>query len=109
MKCLLIFLLLVNLTACATVQDTLGDTRTLAACKAADIVTTVTALNTGSFHETNAIMKTLMTGAHGYFPFIAVSAAYVLFFVWLDNPKATAAASVITCGVAGHNAWLLAK
>ncbi len=109
MKNLLICLLLASLAGCATVGDTLSDKRTFALCKAADVGTTIAALNTGSFHETNPLMKALMGGAHGFAPFIAVSAAYVALVWWLDNPKATMVASGITCGVAAHNAWVMLK
>lgn len=108
-----IFLTLLLLSGCVTLtddaKDVLGKKETLALCKAADVATTITALNTGTFHETNVLMKALMTGAHGFAPFVIVSAAYVAFFWWLDNPKATMIASGITCGVAAHNGYLLIK
>lgn len=109
----LITTLLVLSSGCATtledVKDVAGKKETLALCKAADVVTTIVALNTGTFHETNFLMRALMTGAHGYLPFVLVSAAYVGVMWWWDNPKATMIASGITCGVAAHNGYLLIR
>lgn len=113
MRYLTVCFIAILLSGCVTVldnvKDVAGKKETLALCKAADVVTTITALNTGTFHETNFLMKALMTGAHGFMPFLAVSAAYVAVIWWIDNPKATMIASGITCGVAAHNGYLLLK
>ena len=100
------------LSSCATVEgvkEVVSKKETVAICKAADVVTTITALNTGSFHETNPIMKALMDGAHGFLPFIVVSAAYVAVVWWIDNPTVNLVSAGITCPVAARNGYLLLK
>lgn len=104
--CLLLF------SGCAIVgevKDVASKKETVALCKAADVATTITALNTGAFHETNPIMKALMTGAHGFMPFLVISAAYVAVIWWIDNPTTNMIASGITCPVAARNGYLLMK
>ena len=101
------------LFGCATVLDDVkgvaSKKETVALCKAADVATTITALNAGSFHETNPIMKALMGGAHGFMPFLAVSAAYVAVIWAIDSPTVNMVASGITCPVAARNGFLLIK
>ena len=109
MKRLVLLLSLIALTGCATVQEVASQKETVALCKAADVATTVTALKTGAFHETNPIMNALMHGAHGFAPFILVSAAWVGIVWWFDSPKVNTIASGITCPVAARNGYLLLK
>lgn len=101
-----------TLFGCALLQeakDVASKKETVAACKAIDVASTVAALDTGAFHETNPIMKALMGGAHGFAPFLAVSALYVGVVWWLDNPTVNLASSAITCPVALRNVVLIAK
>ncbi len=112
MKLLISLLLLFALTACAAVTElktVASQKETVAACKALDVVSTIAALDTGAFHETNPIMKALMGGAHGFWPFILVSAAYVGAVWWLDNPMVNLVSSAVTCPVAARNVVLIAK
>ncbi len=112
LKVCFLSVLITLLSGCATVdavKDVASQRETVALCKAADVVTTITALNTGAFHETNIIMKALMGGAHGFMPFILVSAAYVGIVWWLDNPTVNMVSSAITCPVAARNGYLLLK
>lgn len=112
MKRLLIASLMLALSGCATlesVKDVASKKETVALCKAADVGLTIAALNTGTFHELNPIMNALMGGAHGFMPFIIVSAAYVGIVYWLDNPTVNMVSSGITCPVAARNGLLLLK
>ena len=112
MKRLLLSVLLLILSGCATlegVKDVASKKETVAACKAADVGLTIAALNTGTFHELNPIMNALMHGAGGFAPFILVSAAYVGIVWWLDNPTVNMVSSAITCPIAARNGILLLK
>ncbi len=112
MKRLLLISLIVLLAGCATlesVKSVAEDRNTLVICKSADVITTIAALNTGTFHEANFIMDALMHGAGGFAPFILVSAAYVGIVWWLDNPTVNMASSAITCPIAARNGILLLK
>lgn len=104
---IVIALLALSLSGCATITDIAGRRETLAICKAADVISTITLLDTGAFHETNGLMKVLMGGAHGFSPFIAVSILYVV-VVWLiDDSILNTVSNAITCPVAARNILLL--
>jgi len=104
--------LLILLSGCSTlegVKDVASQRETVALCKAADVGLTIAALNTGTFHELNPVMNALMGGAHGFMPFVIVSAAYVGIVWWLDKPTVNMVSSAITCPVAARNGMLLLK
>lgn len=105
-------ILAVSLSGCAVLEpvyDVAGDKRTFAACKAADVATTVGVLSKGGA-EVNPVMKAILGSApYNFVPFVAVSAALVAIVWWADNKPATALASAITCPVAGHNVLQIIK
>lgn len=98
----------VLLTGCAELQTVATSPNTFAICKAADVVTTAVALNSGKFVEANPVLKPFI-GPHHFLPLIAYSFALWWIIDRLNNPKVTLAANVLTCGAAGHNAVLLLK
>ncbi len=101
----LLILLLLTLNGCAAMQS-----RELPlACKIADVTTTIVALKTGAFHETNFLMNALMGGAHGFAPFLIVSAAYAGVIWFVNDKRVNVASSAITCPVAAHNLFLLVR
>lgn len=111
-RVMLIMVLSPMLFGCAVLQeakDIASKKETVAVCKTVDVVSTIAALNTGAFHETNPIMKALMGGAHGFAPFIAVSVLYIGVVWWLDNPTVNLVSSAVTCPVALRNVVLIAK
>ena len=95
------------LSGCATVMDGAKSTDVFAACKAADVVTTVVGISSGAFPEANPLMAKVL--AHGYLPFIAIS--YALWYVVdrINNPSLTIGANAITCPIAAHNLWLIMR
>ena len=103
MKYLLIILLL---SGCAQIQPVLESDKTFIACKAVDVVTTAVALNSGLFHEANPLLAPFI-GPHNIFPLIAFSVGVYLLIRYINEPKLTMAANVVTCGVAGRNAALM--
>lgn len=98
----------VLLTGCANLRQVAESPDTFAICKAADVITTAVALNSGAFHEANPLLKPFI-GPHNIFPLVAFSFALWWVIQHYNEPKLTLAANVITCGVAGHNAVLLLK
>lgn len=105
-------ILLLALSGCAVIEpvyDVAADKRTFAACKAADVATTVGVLSKGGI-EVNPIMNALLGSApYNFIPFVAVSAALIGLVWWMDSKPATAAATAITCPVAVHNLGQLVK
>ena len=101
-------LLLVSLHAPAqtTVEDVVTSPTTFAVCKTVDVLSTAHLLSIGGFREANPIVAWAISGG-SYLPLIAVSVAMYLFLKDLDNPYATGAANLITCGVAIHNLTLI--
>ncbi len=104
-----IFILLSGCSTLESAKAVASQKETVAVCKAADVGLTIAALDTGTFHELNPVMNVLMGGAHGFMPFILVSAAYVGIVWWLDNPTVNMVSSAITCPVAARNGLLLLK
>jgi hypothetical protein len=100
-------LLIVSMSGCAILEKP----ETFAACKALDVATTAVALNSGGFHEVNPILRGLGIGPHvsGLLPLVGVSMLVIALIKYLNEPTVTTVASVATCGVAGHNAFLLLK
>jgi hypothetical protein len=56
--------------------------------------------------ESNPALK-LLIGPHNFFPLIAFSVGVYVLLRYINEPKLTMAANVVTCGVAGRNAYLL--
>ena len=84
----------------------LTSTDLLGVCMVADIATTAVALNSGKFVEANPVLKPFI-GPHNFVPLILVS-ALIWYAVWRYNePKLTAFANVIKCGVVAHNLFVI--
>ncbi|MBI4291336.1 MAG: hypothetical protein HY661_07655 [Betaproteobacteria bacterium] len=96
----LALVLAIAVAGCATLKKR----GTVAARKAADVVTTVAALNSGCFVEANRLLLGSMPGPG---LIIGLSVAFVAVLWGLDDPKANSVASSITCVAAEHNVLLL--
>jgi Domain of unknown function (DUF5658) len=91
------------LTGCAT----LASKDTVAACQAADVVTTKMGLSHGAI-EANPISRNLL--AYGWLPLIVTKATLTLILRRDDVPdEARIAANVITCGAVANNLKVIAK
>ena len=100
-------LLLSSLLCGCTLIPVLESSDTFAVCKAGDVITTGYALHTGLFVEKNPLVAQFIS--HGIWPLVIAS-----FILWkiadsYDNPQANLALNSVTCPVAAHNLWLLAK
>lgn len=102
----IILILAVALGGCAQVQTVAESDATFIACKSADIITTAVGLNSGMFHEANPALK-LLIGPHNFVPLITFSIVVWAILHYINEPKLTMAANVVTCGIAGRNAILL--
>lgn len=105
MRALVLAMLL--LTGCATVKDAAQDTDTFAACKTADVVTTVYGVSKGIFVEKNPLVAPLVS--QGFLPFALLSFAIWYAIDYVNHPDMTMAANVVTCPIAAHNALLLVR
>jgi hypothetical protein len=106
MRKLLILLLLPLLVSCTGIQAVAESEATFIACKSADVITTAVGLNSGHFVEANPALK-LLIGPHNFVPLITFSIVVWAILHYINEPKLTMAANVVTCGVAGRNAYLL--
>jgi len=104
---LLLCLLLSSCAAIDAVRPVAESTDVFAVCKAGDVLTTAYAIRTGMFIEKNPLVAPLIS--HGYLPLIAISIGIWYLLDRYNNPAATIAANVVTCPVAVHNLWLIAK
>lgn len=102
----LFLVLALALGGCAQVQTVAESEATFIACKSADIITTAVGLNSGHFVEANPALK-LLIGPHNFVPLITFSIVVWAILHYINEPKLTMAANVVTCGVAGRNAYLL--
>jgi hypothetical protein len=107
MKCLAALLLAFSLSAQAapSLEEVATSTDTFAVCKAADVITTAYVIEHGIGVETNPIVAPLI--AHGYIPLILVSYGMYRLIKWINNPGATLAVNVVTCGAAINNLMLI--
>lgn len=114
MKVVMFVLALVfSISAMAAEEQTKVDERsiitspdTFAVCKAADVATTAVALNSGQFVEANLLLKPFIGPGH-FLPLVFVSVALWYVIDHYANKETTAAANVITCGVAAQNLLLI--
>lgn len=90
---------------CASVITKTQDPKAFAVCKAADVITTHTAISSGVAHEANPLIASTL--AHGYFPMIAIGFAMYEGLKYLNNPIATEVATITTCGAAVGNARII--
>lgn len=88
-----------------TMETVVTSPETFAVCKALDVASTAYLISHGLGVEANPIVAPLLT--HGYFPLITVSVGLYYLLIWNNNPVATGAANVVTCGVAIHNLSLI--
>jgi hypothetical protein len=89
---------------------TLASKPMVVACQAADAATTIEGLDRGA-REVNPIVAAII-GAGGIAAFIAIKAGVTLMILHYHTEISTgvlAAADVVTCGVAAHNARVLTK
>ena len=100
---ILLLAIVLFLPGCATLQST----DTFAVCKTADVLSTGYALHTGHFIEKNPLVAPFV--AHGILPLGIISFAIWWALDRYNEPNVTVAANVVTCPVAAHNLWLLAK
>ena len=88
------------------IQEVVTSTETFAVCKAVDVASTIYLLSHGLGVEANPVVAwTISVG--GYVPLIAASVGLYYLLKHFDNPAATGAANIITCGVAAHNLLLM--
>lgn len=115
MRNLLILLLASLLFGCAEV-NLAEKPQTFAGCAALDVATTAYAVHMGVAHETNPLLA-VSVNAHHFLPMVLSKFAIVGLVWWLydmykDSQAAKAGvgvATVVTCGVAIHNATLIMK
>lgn len=89
-----------------TLEEVATSTDVFAICKAADVLTTIYALeHVAGATEANPIIAATLQ--HGYLPLIAISVGIWLLLKEVNDPTATAAANAVTCGVAAHNFLLI--
>lgn len=100
-------LLLSSLLCGCSLMPVLESSDTFGACKALDVVTTGYALSTGLFIEKNPLVAPLV--AHGIWPLALVSIAIWWAADRWGTPETNTALNVVTCPVAAHNLWLLAR
>lgn len=113
---LALLLLLLALPARAGIVETaevLGSPHTFAACTAADYATTVYAVHSDLGYEANPLLGASVN-AGKFLSLLTIKVALVLAVYWLaeryqETKYGVAAGSVITCGVAAHNLWVIAK
>lgn len=100
------FLAICSASSAQTIEEVVTSPTTFAVCKAVDVATTIHLLSLGGFAEANPIIAGSIQAA-GYVPLIALSVGLYLWLDHINNPMATGAANVITCGVAAHNLLLI--
>lgn len=105
MKYLLAFFLFCSSAWADPVTDVVTSTDTFAFCKAADVVSTIYVIEHGIGVEANPIVAGLL--AHGYIPFILLSAGIYWLIKEANNPVATGITNVVTCGAAVNNLLLI--
>src|ERR1035437_48769 len=102
----LVLVLALALGGCAQVQTLAESEATFIACKSADVITTAVGLNSGHFVEANPALK-LLIGPHNFVPLITFSIVVWAILHYINEPKLTMAANLVTCGIATRNAYLL--
>lgn len=104
---LVILLIGLLLSGCATVMDSAKSQDTFATCKAVDVATTVIGVSSGAFPEGNPLVAKLLS--QGYMPFVLLSVAMWYIVDRVNHPSLTMGVNVVTCPVAVRNVLLLVQ
>ena len=90
-----------------TLESVVTSPTTFAVCKAADVASTIYLINSGIGSEANGIVAWMNGLGLGWAPFVAFSYGIYWLIDSYGTPESTAAANVVTCGVAAHNLMLI--
>lgn len=114
MKKIALVMIVILTCGCAEIMPQTPGAAVFDTCKVADGASTVIAVSSGKFHEANPLLKGIVGGGMGWFPFTLVMAGVIGLYNYADNKgmisePAAVGASAVTCGVAARNIFLMTR